>query len=137
MNKIIALVPMKGHSERIPNKNLKLIAKKPLLYWILRTLTGSDYISEIYVDTDSSKIKNVIKSFFGQRIDFINRPSHLYGDHVAMNKIIAHDISQIKGNLFLQSHATNPFLTVKTLNKAITKYFRVVKEGYDSLFSVV
>jgi len=36
--KIIAILPMKGHSERVPGKNMKLMCGKPLFYWIIKTL---------------------------------------------------------------------------------------------------
>ena len=50
--KIKALLFMKGHSERVPKKNIKPFCGRPLLHWILETLTLCRYIDEIVLNTD-------------------------------------------------------------------------------------
>ncbi|OQX53351.1 MAG: acylneuraminate cytidylyltransferase [Candidatus Cloacimonas sp. 4484_209] len=124
---------MKGHSERIPNKNIRNFCGRPLLHWVMESLRKSPYIKEIVINTDSEQISEEGRKNFGARI--INRPQHLRGDMVPMNDIIAYDLSQIKGEHFLQTHSTNPLLTTKTINLAIETYFSNL-EQYDSLFSV-
>ena len=63
--KFLALLPMKGHSERVPNKNLKLFNGKPLYHYIANTLLEIPLIDKIVVDTDSKKIKeDVIKKLW-------------------------------------------------------------------------
>lgn len=134
MKKIIALLPMKGHSERIPNKNLRLCSSRPLFHYIAETLESSTLISKIIIDTDSREIaKNAQKNF--SKVEVIDRPSGLQGDLVPMNDIIAYDISHCKNEHFLQTHSTNPLLTKNTLEKAIEAYFKSL-DTYDSLFSV-
>jgi len=129
-----ALVPMKGHSERVPNKNLRLLCGKPLCLWVLEALSKSDFIDNIIVDTDSPEITDVVKkSNLG--ITVIDRPSQIRGDFVTMNTIIAHDMSCTEGEYFLQTHSTNPLLTTSTINSAVGSYFNNLRE-YDSLFSV-
>jgi CMP-N-acetylneuraminic acid synthetase len=54
--KIIALVPMRHHSERVPGKNYRLLAGKPLFHHILETLQACPEIHQIVVDTDSTEI---------------------------------------------------------------------------------
>ena len=58
MKRVVALIPAKGKSERIKNKNLKKMCKRPLLWWTLDSAKKSKYIDEIYVSSDSSKILN-------------------------------------------------------------------------------
>lgn len=131
---VIALLPMKGHSERVPNKNLKLFAGKPLYHAVMQTLLNCKYIPEIYIDTDSELIaEDAIKNF--DRIRIINRPKSLCGDFVSMNEIIAYNIQQTNAEYFIQTHATNPLLTTETLNQAISFYFDSL-DTYDSVFSV-
>lgn len=128
---------MKEYSERVPYKNLKDFLSKPLLFWILRTLQNSKYIDEIFVNTDSIKIKKIIYQYFGESINIIDRPKHLCGNCVSMNKIIKYDLGMIKkGEYFLQTHATNPLLSAQTIDAAIKKYFSLIKKGNDSLVSV-
>ena len=51
--KIVALLPLKAHSERIPGKNFKPLAGKPLFRWILDTLLGIDAIDRVVINTDA------------------------------------------------------------------------------------
>jgi CMP-N-acetylneuraminic acid synthetase len=134
MQKLIALLPMKGHSERVPNKNMKLFCGVPLYHAILKKLQQCEYISQISIDTDSKMIReDACKNF--RNVIIIDRPEELCGDFVSMNRIIEYDLSQLPGEHFIQTHSTNPLLTVETLNKAIETYFTNI-QNYDSLFSV-
>lgn len=136
MKKVTALVPMKGHSERIPGKNIRNFVDKPLFFWILNSLKKSRYVSRILIDTDSLDIKRLIFDYFGGSIEILDRPEYLCGDFVSMNEIIKYDISKVEGTFYLQTHATNPLLGTKTIDSAIEKYFDFSRKGFDSLFSV-
>lgn len=135
--KVVALLPMKGNSVRVPNKNLKNFNKNPLYFKILNTLIKSKYIKKIIVNTDSPMIKKSIQKNFKKKVDILNRPSRLCGDLISMNKIIEYDISRIKADIFLQTHSTNPLLSVSTIDNALEKMFEFLKKSkYDSIFSV-
>ena len=54
---ICALIPLRGGSKGIKNKNIKEIAGKPLCAWALEAATNSQLIDDVYVSTDSAKIK--------------------------------------------------------------------------------
>jgi N-acylneuraminate cytidylyltransferase len=134
MKQLFALLPMKEHSERIPNKNMKDFCGIPLYHRIIEALLKSKYIKFVVIDTDSQVIaEDALKNF--DRVEIINRPEKLQGDFVSMNDIIAYDLSKLKEEDFLQTHSTNPLLTTETINKAIEQYFKNI-EKYDSLFSV-
>lgn len=135
MNKVNVILPMKGHSERVPNKNLKKFNGVPLYHTIMKTLDACKYIDKVYIDTDSEEIKGDVNKYFGDNARIIDRPKEIQGDHVSMNKIINYDLSQIKGQHFLQTHSTNPLLQEKTIKEAIEFYFNNIEE-YDSVFSV-
>jgi len=112
---IVALVPMKGHSERVPNKNLRPFCGKPLCHWIIHSLQKSHYVKDIVVNTDSQKIaENIHQNFNGVKI--IDRPDEIRGDFVSMN-------------------TTNPLLNTETIDRAIALYFRNLGT-HDSLFTV-
>jgi CMP-N-acetylneuraminic acid synthetase len=133
-SEIIALVPMKGHSERVPGKNMRLLYGRPLFHWVIMSLQNSKYITKVIIDTDSQEIaQSALESF--ERVRIIDRPEAIRGDFVSMNVIIAYDLSQIEGEHFLQTHSTNPLLTIATIDKAIECYFKSLKT-FDSLFSV-
>ncbi len=135
MRKVNFLLPMKGHSERVPNKNLKLFAGKPLFHTILNEIAKCDYLEKVYINTDSDKIANDATKNF-PFVEIIWRPKELVGDFVSMNKIIEYDITKIEGDVFIQTHSTNPLLKAETINKAIKSFFNLDKQKFDSIFSV-
>jgi len=130
--KIKALVPMKGHSERVPNKNIRLLAGKPTFHWILESLSKSKYIDEIIINTDSKEIAKSATDNF--KVTILDRPDFLLGDMVSIQPLIAYDLLQTKGEYFLQTHSTNPLLTTKTIDSAIEAFF--AQKEHDALFSV-
>ena len=132
--KVTALLPMKGHSERVPGKNIRPLHGKPLYHWTVASLLKSKYISNIVVDTDSEEIATNIKENFDDVI-ILDRPDAILGDYISMNDIINYDISQINGEHFMQTHSTNPLLTSNTIDSAIAFYFGNLNK-YDSLFAV-
>ena len=134
MEKVTALLPMKGNSERVKNKNMRLFGDNPLFHQIASTLESSDLISEIIINTDSEEIaQNAVKHF--KKVTIHQRPLSIQGDFVDMNRIIQHDLSSCKATHFLQTHSTNPLLTKETMETAIRAYFSNLGV-YDSLFSV-
>ena len=135
MTQLAALVPMRHNSQRVPEKNFRVLAGKPLFHHILSTLLEVSELDAIYVDTDSPVIAEGIgESFPGVKI--IERPEHLRADEISMNRILAHDMSLIGADLYLQTHSTNPLLQAGTISKAILTYLEKERSGYDSLFSV-
>lgn len=132
---ITALLPMKSHSERVPNKNMRKFNGKPLYHAIMNSLLKSKYISQVIINTDSEIIKKDALNYFN-KVCVIDRPKKIQGDLVPMNHIIAYDLSQVEGEHFLQTHSTNPLLKTETIDIAIETYFKKLKEGYDSVFSV-
>jgi CMP-N-acetylneuraminic acid synthetase len=134
MKKIIALVPMRHHSQRVPGKNYRPLAEKPLFHHILETLLSLPEIQEVVVDTDSEPVMDGIRRFFPD-VKLLQRPEHLRADDVPMNDILLYDTEQIESEFYLQTHATNPLLKAETVSRAI-KAFLLAYPKYDSLFSV-
>jgi CMP-N-acetylneuraminic acid synthetase len=133
-NKVIALMPMKGESERVHNKNMRLFNGHPLCSVMLDTLCASSLIDKVIVNTDSVEIKAFIESRY-KNVVVIERPPHLLGHDVSMNKIIDYDISLFSADLYLQTHSTNPLLKEETITAAIQTFIGS-KPNKDSLFSV-
>jgi CMP-N-acetylneuraminic acid synthetase len=130
--KVKALVPMKGHSERVPNKNIRLLAGKPAFHWIMESLSRSKYIDEIIVNTDSDEIAKSASDNF--KVTILKRPDFLLGDMVSIQPLIEYDLSQTNGEYYLQTHSTNPLLTSETIDRAIEVFF--AQQEHDTLFSV-
>jgi len=134
MNKIIALVPMRHHSQRVPGKNYRPLSGKPLFFYIINSLLACPEINQVVVDTDSSPVISSLKENFPE-VKIIERPEHLRDAQVPMNEILMHDVNQVQADFYLQTHSTNPLLRPKTISRAIQELLTNYP-SYDSLFSV-
>ncbi len=125
---------MRHHSQRVPGKNYRALAGKPLYHHILETLQAVAEIDEIAVDTDSDIVMAGLREHFPQ-VKLIVRPEQLRGDQVPMNDILIHDTSQVQADYYLQTHTTNPLLRSQTIAGAIQTFLGNYPKS-DSLFSV-
>jgi CMP-N-acetylneuraminic acid synthetase len=132
--KLAALVPMRHHSQRVPGKNYRPLAGKPLFHHIIETLMKVPEIDSIIIDTDSQPILDETQRLFPD-VKLIQRPSHLRADDIPMNDILLHDTSLVKADFYLQTHSTNPLLKPETISQAIKLLFTHYPKN-DSLFSV-
>jgi len=134
MKNITALVPMRHHSQRVPGKNYRTLAGRPLYQHIVETLLAVPEISTVVVDTDSQPvIDGLVRNFPQVRV--IDRPDHLCADTISMNEILLYDTSQVEADFYLQTHSTNPLLRPGTVTKAIQAFLSDFP-AHDSLFSV-
>jgi CMP-N-acetylneuraminic acid synthetase len=132
--RIVALVPMRHSSERVVGKNYRMLDGKPLFHHIVQTLLEVPHIAQVVIDTDSPLISaDVAKSF--PQVTVLARPERLLGGDVPMNSILAHDVQQVAGDFYLQTHSTNPLLTAATVQRAI-ETFLASRDTHDSLFTV-
>jgi len=131
---LVALIPMRHHSERVPGKNYRNMAGRPLFTYILGELLQVPEILQIVVDTDSPVIMEGIRIHY-PTVRLIERPLHLRADSVSTNQVLLHDVDQVPADYYLQTHCTNPLLQKKTIQCAIRSFFDSFPEN-DSLFSV-
>jgi CMP-N-acetylneuraminic acid synthetase len=134
MTRIVALVPMRHHSQRVPGKNYRPLADKPLFHHIIGTLLHCPEIAEVVVDTDSEPVMEGLRQHF-PAVRILPRPEYLRADDVSMNEVLTYDTSQVEADFYLQTHTTNPLLRPQTISTAIQK-FLTVYPAYDSMFSV-
>ena len=80
--KVIAIVPIKEHSQRVENKNFRNFTGKPLYHHILETLEKTYAVDEIIVDTDSVRVTNEARTLFS-KVRIIKRPNALIGDFIS------------------------------------------------------
>lgn len=130
---VLAMISMKGHSARVPGKNLRELAGRPLYQWILMALMDAERVDEVVVETDSDEIAESVNEFCDLRV--LRRPRTLCGDEVPMNDLIDFTLSQTEADVFLQTHATNPLLRAETIDRALEAYADNSTD-HDSLFGV-
>jgi CMP-N-acetylneuraminic acid synthetase len=134
--KFIALIPARGGSKKIKNKNIKFFLGKPLVFWTIEAAIKSKMFSKIYLSTDSIKMINLVKKF--KEIKILKRSKILSGDNVVMFDVIKNfyeslDLKnfEFKGLVLLQP--TSPLRTKEDIVKSC-KLFN--KYNPDSLVSV-
>lgn len=132
--KIIAIVPMRHNSERVPTKNYRIFAGRPLYHHVVQSLLACEQIAEVVIDTDSPIIMDDVRLNFPQ-IRLLERPTHLRDGSISMNDVLLNSTAQVSSDFYLQTHSTNPLLTTASVSRSIAEFMRNFPT-YDSLFSV-
>ncbi|MEL6149875.1 MAG: acylneuraminate cytidylyltransferase family protein [Chloroflexota bacterium] len=131
---VVALVPMRHESERLPGKNYRDFAGKPLFHHIIETLLACDVIDRVVIDTDSDLIWQQTEAHF-PGVSLLERPAHLCPGTIPMNDVLLNATAQIGAHTYLQTHCTNPLLTAETITRAVETH-RQHYPVYDTLFGV-
>lgn len=133
----VALLPMKQHSARVPGKNFRDFAGKPLFRWMLDTLLSLDEIDLVVINTDARETLEGLGVLEEERVLLRDRKPELCGDLVSMNRILEDDINAVESEMYLMTHTTNPLIKRETVRSALQAYREGVAAGTaDSLFSV-
>lgn len=125
--KVVAFLPAKGSSERIENKNTKLLDGKPLFFHTLEKLVKCDFIDEVYLDSESDEIFEM-----ASEVDC----KHLKRDpQLATNKTDGHalffnEVRQVEADIYIQVLGTSPFIKPETIKQGID--ILIEKPEYDS-----
>jgi CMP-N-acetylneuraminic acid synthetase len=129
-NKVVAIVPIKSKSERIQGKNFTIINKKQKLYEILLNKLGYCNFDEIYVDTDSSEIKEYCLK---KKYKIVNRLPKLAKNSANGNDLLNYHGRIINSEIYFQLFVTAPLLSIKTINDCIN----ILKKNkkIDSIFT--
>lgn len=131
--RIVALVPMRHDSERVPGKNYRPMAGQPLYRHIVQSLLATPDIAQVVIDTDSAVIKRDAAAEFPDVV-VLDRPEHLRDGNIPMNDVLLNDIRQVEADLYLQTHSTNPLLRPATIQRALRRFLD--RPEHDSMFSV-
>jgi N-acylneuraminate cytidylyltransferase len=129
---ISAFIPLKGHSARVPGKNLRDFNGRPLFHAIVETLQIADRVGTIYIDTDSADIAYSAAAL--DDVIVVDRRPDLVGDEVSVNMLIAEFLHTHDDADLIQTHATNPLLRAATVDTAIDEYSS--DSSISSLFAV-
>ena len=133
MKKIIAIIPARGGSKRLPNKNILLLGNYPLLvHSILFAQANSDIIDDIFVSTDDEKSKEIALQF-GARV--IDRPKEISGDLEPTITTLQHVLKSINQEVddVVLLQPTNPLRPENILKECFKKY---QETNVDNLFTV-
>jgi CMP-N,N'-diacetyllegionaminic acid synthase len=123
--RILALIPARGGSKRLPGKNIKLLGDKPLINWTIEAVKEIPEICEILVSTDNSDIALIAK-MAGARVPWL-RPALLSTDVATSVDVAIHaldwyekEFCKVDGLLLLQP--TSPYRTKLTIQRGINLF---------------
>ncbi|MFB5142350.1 acylneuraminate cytidylyltransferase family protein [Vibrio diabolicus] len=91
--KVIAVIPARGGSKRLPGKNIRQLGDKPLIAWSIEAAKTSKYIDRVIISTDCEDIANIAQRYGGD-VPFL-RPQELSGDTAGSNGVILHALEHI------------------------------------------
>ena len=119
---IVAIIPARGGSKRIPKKNIKLFAGRPIISYSIKAAQETNLFDRIIVSTDSDEIAETAKSF-GAEVPFI-RPAELSDDFAGTAPVLIHALKWLNehnyaSDYFCCIYATAPFAQAKYIKKGL------------------
>ena len=128
--RIVALVPSRLRSNRIPSKNIKEIGDVPLVNYTIKALNNIKAIDEIFIFSSEPSIKEYIGK--GLKYTYLERPEYLDDEKASIQDIIEEFLNEINADIIVLWHITSPFLKADTIKECLD---RVLSGEYDSAFT--
>jgi N-acylneuraminate cytidylyltransferase len=133
---IVAIIPARGGSKRIPRKNIRPFAGKPIIAYSITAARDCRLFDQIIVSTDDEEIASVARAF-GAGTPFL-RPQELADDHTGTDAVVKHAIDWLaeQGTTVTYAcciYATAPFIQARYLREG---YDKLLASGRDFAFSV-
>ncbi len=128
--KIVAEIPARAGSQRVKNKNLRLLNGKPMISYAIEAAKKSVLLTDIYVNTDSDEIGEFSKTL---GVKFYKRPDQLASDTATSDDYNYDFFKSIQPDLLVQVNPVNPFVTGRNIDDII-QYF--LDNDLDSLVTV-
>ena len=127
-SRVVAFVPIKLQSQRLPGKNLKLLGPLPLLRYVFEMLVEIDLIDDVYAFCSDDSIIDLLP----KKVKFLKREESLDSDETLGSEIYDSFVSKIDSDYYLLAHSTSPFIEADTIRDALTK---VMSGDFDSAFT--
>ena len=133
--KVLAIIPARGGSKRLPGKNILSLNDKPLIAWSIDAGLQSQYIDRVMVSTDCKEIEKVAIQF-GAESPFL-RPDNISDDSASTDSVILHFIKEISeyfiADIVVILQPTSPLRTSIDIDSALEK---LISKGADGVISV-
>ena len=129
---VLAVIPARGGSKRLPRKNIMEFDGKPLIAWTIEAAKSSRCISRVIVSTDDKDIADIAKEY-GADVPFM-RPIELAGDEVTSVEVVLHLLENLQENYdyIALLQPTSPLRTTEHIDRAFAEL-----NGRNAIVSVV
>ncbi len=128
---IVAMIPARSGSQRLKNKNLALIANKPLIYYAINAAKKSKAFNKISINSDNNMYKNISLRY---KVDFYKRSKYLGGSNIKSDDIVYDFILKNPCDIIVWVNPIAPLQTSKDINDCIS-YFH--KNKLNTLITTV
>jgi N-acylneuraminate cytidylyltransferase len=134
---IVALIPARSGSKRIPDKNIRRLAGHPLMAYTIAAALQSEVFSDVIVSTDSEEYADIAR-YYGAQVPFL-RPPELAGELSPDIEWVEYTLKRLRDegrvyNCFSILRPTSPFRQAETIQRAWQQF--LAQEGIDSLRAV-
>jgi CMP-N-acetylneuraminic acid synthetase len=126
--KVVALVPVKLHSQRVPGKNAKELGGHPLCWHVCNTLLNVSDIDEVCVYCSSEDVVPLLP----ERARWVQRPEYLDHDEVKGAQIYRSFLDKVDADVYVLAHTTSPFLREESVREGLRA---ILDQGCDSAFT--
>jgi YrbI family 3-deoxy-D-manno-octulosonate 8-phosphate phosphatase len=130
----VALQPLRGGSKSIPEKNVRIIAGRPLYAWSLGAALDSGCFDAIYVASDDPEIRDDVRARFGSRVQVIDRAPENATDDASIESVMLEVAAKVPCDVMSLVQATSPLTRPEDFRSARARFER---EGLDSLLTGV
>jgi CMP-N,N'-diacetyllegionaminic acid synthase len=134
---VVALIPARGGSKRVPGKNVRTLGGHPMIAFTIAAAAGSGVFESVIVSTDSDDVAQIARDY-GAEVPFL-RPSALAGDTSPDIEWLEHLLNELRArgrtwDCFSLLRPTSPFRTAETIRRAWARF--TAQQGVDSLRAV-
>ena len=130
MKKIIAMIPARIGSKRVPKKNIRLIDGKPLIGYVIETIKKTTVFDEVYLNADDLIFEKIAKDY---GIKFYYRDKQFSSDESTNDEFALDFMKNVEGDILLQVLPTSPLISSKEIEE-FTKY--MIDNRLETLISV-
>jgi spore coat polysaccharide biosynthesis predicted glycosyltransferase SpsG/CMP-N-acetylneuraminic acid synthetase len=134
--RVVAVVPARGGTDRVPYLNIKRLGDRPLLAHTLEAARSAAFLDRVVVSTDDPAVAEVAKAHAAE-VPFL-RPKELASDIPSLKPVIAHAVAELERagervDIVVVLQATTPFRDGRAIDAAVA---RLVSGGFDTVVSV-
>lgn len=129
--KIVAMIPARLGSKRVPKKNLRMLGDKPLIAYVTETAKASGVFDEVYINSEADVFAKIADEY---GVSFYKRPSSLASDQTNNDQFLTDFCENVEADIVIQILPTSPFLTVEEITTFVQK---MKDESLETLVSVV
>lgn len=135
--KVVAFLPCRKGSERVPRKNIRPFAgfQHGLIELKLKQLLASKEIAEVVLSTNDNEILDFASTIGDDRLHLHKRADALSSSTASTDALVGHAVDLIPDGHILWTHVTSPFVNADSYSDIVQRYKKALSEGFDSLMT--